>query len=759
MMRLGRFVLGAMAAVVATAGSVAHADGLIILPPQVPDQPHVRNVPLWVKYHRVTVTVKDRVAVTDVDQVFVNPNPRRLEGTYIFPLPKNATIDRFSMWVDGQELSAELLDAAQARSIYEGIVRSQQDPALLEYAEQGLFRARIFPIEPNGEKRVRIRYAEVLPADNGTVSYLYPLNTEKFSSRPLSDVSVKVTVDAGGPVGSFYSPSHRIDVPKDLSGPVTVGWEDRNVTPDRDFLLYWRPTRKDVGVSVVAHRDAAADPEGTFLLVLSPTDGEESAKTMPKDVVFVVDTSGSMAGKKMEQARAALRYCLRSLRAEDRFALVPFSTEPRPFRDALATADGETMAAAEKFVDGLEARGGTAIADSLRVALSILGPAKEGGRPGYVLFLTDGLPTIGVTDVETILRDAADGLRDRRVFAFGVGSDVNTRLLDRLAEGSRGTRTYVAESESIEEKVGNLFAKIAHPALTDVSLSFEGVAVSAVHPRGLGDLFHGGEVLVTGRFAGPGNAVLRLRGKRRGADVEVVEEIRFPEAETGNGFLPRLWAVRRVGFLLDEMRRVGETSEVKDEVVKLARRFGIVTPYTSYLIVEDQARPQPGAETRSGLLPPQGPGLGAGGGGRRAGEWDAGAPEADAPAATPEEAEALDRVGKAAERARDGAKKESGDDAVGLSSGVDILRDFKGDKDAEALDLAKGLVRHVAGRTFVSRGGVWWEVGVDLAVERKVIESFSSEYFALVRENAALGAILKLGKVVFRDGDRIVEIG
>jgi Ca-activated chloride channel family protein len=737
----------------------AFADGFIVVPPAPPDQPHLRNVPLAVRSHAVTVKVDARVAVTEVDEVFVNPNPRALEGTYLFPLPEGATIDRFSMWIDGKEAAAELLDAAKARGIYEGIVRQMRDPALLEYAGRGLFQARVFPIPANGEKRVRISYAEVLPADNGTVAYRYPLNTEKFSSRPLENVSVSVTIDAGAPLTGIWSPSHRVDVPRDLGGVVRVGWEARNVTPDRDFLLYWRPTKKDVGISVIAHRDAS-DPEGTFLLVLSPKPGDDAAP-LPKDVVFVVDTSGSMAGPKMEQAKAALRFCVRSLGPGDRFSIVPFSTEPRPFKDDLVPADAESRAAAEKFVDGLEAAGGTAIDDALRTGLAMLPPAGgKDARPAIVLFLTDGLPTIGETDVEKVLKDAHERSAAARMFVFGIGDDVNTKLLDRLAAENRGARDYVSSTESIEEKVSNLYAKLARPAMTDLELKIEGVETTAVHPKALGDLFHGGEILVSGRYAKPGDAVIRLRGKIGGEAREIVEEVRFPESEPRHEFLPRLWAVRRVGFLLDEMRLHGETAELRDETVKLAKHFGIVTPYTSYLILEDDARVARSGGSSGGFLPPAAPAprpgksasSGGGGGGGSAGG------RASEPSAEDEE-EARETVLSGAKKAQDAAGKDSGVGAVGLSrEGLELSR-FAGDKDGKGDEAKlKSLVRHVGGRTFVAKGGVWFDVDADPKKDRRVIEAFSDAYFELTRAHPEVAPWLQLGAVVLVIGDEVVEV-
>lgn len=736
----------------------AFADGLIVVPPNVPDQPHLRNVPLAVKYHRVSVTVKGRVAVTEVDQVFVNPNPRRLEGTYLFPLPKNATIDRFSMWLDGKELKAELLDAGKARQIYQDIVRRQLDPALLEYAENEVFRARIFPIEPHGEKRVRISYAEVISADNGTFAYRYPLNTEKFSSRPLEDCSVKVTIEADSPIRAIFSPSHNIDAPRDAKETVTVGWEARNVKPDRDFLLYWRPTKKDVGISAVVHRAPGEDKDGTFLLVLA-AGSETDQKTIAKDVIFVVDTSGSMAGQKMDQAKGALRYCLRSLNPADRFAIVPFATEPRRFRDALAPVGADTLAAAEAFVDGLEAKGGTAIADALTSSLSLIDEPPGNERPVYVLFLTDGQPTIGETDTDRILAIQGKSARKPRVFAFGVGNDVNTRLLDLLAEKNGGTRDYVTETESIEEKVSNLYAKVSHPAMTDLVLTVDGVDAAAVHPRALGDLFHGSEILVAGRYAKAGTAVVKLAGNVAGKPVQIVEELKFPETQTGNEFLPRLWGVRRVGFLLDQIRLHGETGEVKDEVVALAKRYGIVTPYTSYLILEDEAsrpagaRPTLGGRTgwtggsdSGGDDGFSGPTTGAGGGA-------GGPPPADAPL--------RERDRREAKKAGEALESESGGDAVDASKDVAGARDYEGDKDDEKRDISgrgSGAVRHVSGRSFVRRGDMWWELNVDLTKERTRIEAFSADYFALLEKQPALGAYLKLGNVVLVDGERVIEV-
>jgi len=725
----------------------ALADGLIIIAPHPPDRPSVRNVPLAVKHHRVTVKIEGRVAITEVDQVFVNPNNHRVEGTYLFPLPEGAAMDHFGMWLDGKELVAELLDAGKARRIYEAIVRRAQDPALLEYMGRGAFKARIFPIEPRSEKRVRLRYAEVLSADNGTVAYSYQLSTEKFSSKPLEHVSIDVTIEDDAPITAVFSPTHDVDVPATLGKRVRLGWEARNVTPDRDFHLYWRPTKKDVGASLVTHRIA---DDGTFLLVLAPR-SDENSRPLPKDVVFVVDTSGSMAGEKIEQARGALRYCLRSLGPQDRFGIIPFSTEPRPFKTTLAAATSLERTAADAFVDTLVARGGTAIDDALRMSLSMLAEAGQSERPQMVLFVTDGMPTIGKTDANEIVQRAQAVLGAARLFVFGVGNDVNTKLLDRLAAESRGTRDYVAETENIEVKVSNIYEKLSRPAMTDIELVFAGPAITAVHPRKLPDLFHGSEVLVTGRFARGGHLTMDLRGKVRGQTVRIVEEFVLPEREERNKFLPRLWAVRRVGFLLDEIRLHGESGELKDEVVRLAKQYGIVTPYTSYLILEDDA-----------VVPADGPttgggrhffGRGGGGGAPRP-------PGARAPST--EEDAARDRVGREAGAAGDAGEAESGEGAVGFSKEAKSLSEFRGDRDDEATggkDVRNALVRHLHGRTFVQRGAAWWDAKSKTEKAPRVIAAFGDEYFALIRKHEWLARYLVLGRVVIEVDGEMLSFG
>jgi Ca-activated chloride channel family protein len=566
-------------------------------PPVPPEPPRPLPPPAWrphtfapleVSSCKLTGKIQDQVAVTTIDQEFYNPNNARLEGTFIFPVPKGAQLDHFAMEIDGKKAEAELLAADKARTIYEDIVRRAKDPALMEYSGRDLFKVRIFPIEPNAKKRITIRYTQLLKADSGLIAYQVPLNTAKYSSKPIKSVSVKLELESKRPLKSIYSPSHVVEIKRDGSNRAIVGYEASDVVPDTDLALFFAPEKDEVGISLLTHRVAGED--GYFLLLASPGMDVRENKLVKKDVVFVLDTSGSMAGKKLEQAKKAMLFCVENLNEGDRFELVRFSTEVEPLFNELVLADKPHRDKANDFINGLKPIGGTAIDDALKKALA-LKPARE-GRPFLVIFLTDGLPTIGTTDEQQIL----DGVKKTgggnvRVFCFGVGNDVNTHLLDNITELTRATSQYVLADEDLEVKLSNFYAKIKEPVLANPALKFTGdIRTTKLYPSALPDLFKGEQLVLVGRYSGKGQSAAVIEGAVNGETRKFAMDVKFGEESHDNDFIPRLWATRRVGYLLDEIRLRGESSELKDEVTDLARKYGLVTPYTAYLILEDEAR-------------------------------------------------------------------------------------------------------------------------------------------------------------------------
>ena len=568
----------------------AWADGMIVvrpLPGLRPEAPYA-FAPLEITYHRVQVKIDGQIAATSVDQEFYNPNPQRLEGTYLFPVPKGAQIDKFSMEIGGRQVEAELLAADKARSLYEDIVRKLRDPALLEYAGRDVFKVRVFPIEPNSAKRITLSYSQVLPAESGLVSYLYPLNTEKFSAKPVKNVSVKVDLASPRPLKTIYSPSHAVEIKRDGPNRAAIAYETANALPNTDFALYFAPEKDEVGMNLLTSKSAGDD--GYFLLLASPGAESKSKETVPKDVAFVLDTSGSMAGPKIEQAKKALLFCVENLNDNDRFEVMRFSTDVEPLFGQLAGATRENRRRADAFVQGLKAIGGTAIDDALRQVLASR-PAHD-NRPFVIVFLTDGEPTVGETDEDTIVANVKkNNAGATRVFCFGLGADVNTHLLDKIAEETRAAAQYVLPEEDIEVKVSSFFSKITEPVLANPVLRVTGgIRISKMYPAPLPDLFKGGQLIVLGRYTGQGAGAVEIEGSVNGQSRKFAQDVQFSGDSPETGFIPRLWATRRVGYLLDEIRLHGENSELRDEVTALARRYGIVTPYTAYLIMEDESR-------------------------------------------------------------------------------------------------------------------------------------------------------------------------
>ncbi|MBN2472422.1 MAG: VWA domain-containing protein [Anaerolineae bacterium] len=690
------------------------ADGIII-PPPPPPGPFTDPAWLTIRYHRVNVTIDNQVATTRIDQVFVNEGTAVAEGTYLFPVPQGATVSEFTMWVDGQPIQPQILEADEARQIYNNIVRQLRDPALLEYVGTNAIQANVFPIPPGDERRIEIEYQEVLDVENGLVHYVYPLNTERFSARPLEDVSVTVEITSNDAVQAVYSPSHPVAIDQPDEFHARVGYESRNVLPDTDFSLYYSLASDEIDLNLLTYRESARE-DGFFMLLLAPPLEVEAEAVIPKDVIVVLDQSGSMAGEKWDQARLAVEYVLDNLNAEDRFNVVVFSTGNRIYARGLqapSQADG-----AIRWVNGLEAIGGTNINDALGQALEM----ADSERATVLLFVTDGLPTEGVTEIDRILENVrAHARQNVRLFSFGVGDDVDTFLLDQLAGDNRGTSAYVRPGERIDEEVSALYAKINAPVLTNIDLEIDGVMVDDLYPgEPLPDLFAGTQMVLVGRYRDSADDVtIRLRGEVNGeTQTFVYSGLRFPgNAGGGSGtdaevFIPRLWATRRIGALLDQIRLQGENEELVDSVIRLSIRYGIITPYTSFLIQEDDIFTQTGRDTLRGEAETsmnQAFGQSAGAAAVDAAEAIGGARSAEAPAAMPT--------------------------AMQNKEGVFVE--------------TRELIRQVRDKTFVPREGVWIDTTYDPEqMTPQEVEFLSDAYFDLVAADPVLGDYFGLGQQV-----------
>jgi len=564
-----------------------HADGIIIPDPPIPPEPWVRPMAqLIIKYHHVSVTIENQIAVTHVDQVFYNPNNWPIEGNYLFPLPIDAVVSDFSLWIDGKPVKGEVLDAAEARQTYESIVWEMKDPALLEYTDRGAYQASIFPIPPEAERRIELEYSQVLTSENGLVRYVYPLNTEKFSAQPLQSVKVSLKIEANEPIRAAYSPTHLVDILKESDLSILVGYEEEDVLPNKDFALYYSIGESEA-IHVFSFRDPKdpVDEDGFFMMLLAPSPRVE-AKAIPKDVLIVLDRSGSMEGEKFKQAQDALKYILTHLNPDDRFYITAFSTGIDTFSNDLQPNTASTDAL--KWVDSLSPSGSTDIHRALLETVSV----ADAERPTYLIFLTDGLATEGITESQVILTNFQKNANNNiRLFTFGVGYDVDTFLLDSLSQAHHGLSTYVQPGEHLDEVLSAFYARISTPVLTNTSLDFDDLPVYDLYPQPLPDLFAGTQVVVVGRYREGGIVDMKLQGDVNGES----QEFTFPDQAFAIdnrsesdilSSLPRLWATRKIGYLLSSIRLNGPNQETIDQIVQLSIRYGIVTPYTSYLITE-----------------------------------------------------------------------------------------------------------------------------------------------------------------------------
>ncbi len=576
-MKTTRF--GVLAAVVLlVAAGAAGATGLLM--PSEKDLP-----PLGIKNHRVSAHIKDGVAVTKLTEVFLNSTGRRLEATYVFPIPADAALTDFALYVNGKRQSGEIVEAEKARRIYEDIVRRMRDPGLLEYMGGRLLRMRVFPIEPRSTQKVEVSYACALPFDNGVYRYSFPLKTGEKASRVLEDSTFSAEITSTRAIANIYSPTHKVGVSRKGDHRAIVGFEEEGAMLDRDFLLYFSVAEKDFGLNLLTHR--LEGEEGYFALMLAPRLGIEEQDVMPKDVCFLLDTSGSMGEQnRIESAREAVKSCLKSLRRDDRFALVRFSTAAEAFEEGLMQATEQNVEMALAYVETLEARGGTALCGALLKGLEM---APEGERPYLLVLVTDGKPTIGTVEPDAIVEEVRKANKKNvRVFSFGIAESLDVPLLDSITETTRGYSEYVAPGREIETAVSSFFRKVSHPVLAGLEVEFGRVKVSEMYPRELPDLFRGSQVLVFGRYSGSAEVAVRLTGTIKGERREFAYDAAFPETTPGNDFIPHLWAQRKIAYLLDEIRLHGENEELVDEVVRLSTEYGIATPYTSYLVLEDE---------------------------------------------------------------------------------------------------------------------------------------------------------------------------
>ena len=581
--------------------TATHAQGLLvasepdhshrlprIMPRPVPGQP---GFLYDIAKLEIDASIHDQVAEVQVGQTFKNLTNRVLQVKFIFPLPYDGAIDQMTFMVDGDELEGRLLEADKAREIYQSYVRRSQDPALVQWIGTGMFQTQVFPVPAGAERTVSLRYTQLCKRSGSLNDWLLPLSPTKFTCSPIGEINIRGRIRSDSKLGNVYSPSHDIKIERTSGQVAKFKYEAKGKIPDSDFRVLWDTGKSDVQMSVVAHRDDKKK-DGYFMLMIQPQLPEvpEDQKKNGKNVILVMDKSGSMRGEKIDQARSAASYVVDKLKSRDQFTMINYDSVVENFRSELTSADKETRTDAKEYIDSMLAGGSTNINEALGQAMHM---AKDADGPVYVVFMTDGRPTVGERNAMKIADNAKTNLQSgTRLFSLGVGHDVNSRLLDKLASICLGQTMYVRPGQPLDDVVSNLYDRIGAPALTDAKLQLtvdgkEG-RTRQLYPSEMYDLFSGDQLVIVGRYRKAGQLKIKLTGDFLGEPQEFVFESKLPKQTSSgkNVFVERLWATRRIGQLIDEIDLNGENKEAVDELILLSKKHGILTPYTAYLAEE-----------------------------------------------------------------------------------------------------------------------------------------------------------------------------
>ncbi len=558
---------------------------------------HDRAYPLNIDRYHINITVNNQLAITKIDQTFTNPNNFDVHGFYI--VPEGDVLSNFTLSIDGEPVTGELLSKEESRMHYESMVREGNYTGFSEHLGTCAFLADVPRIPANREVHIQFEYSQIVHSENDLAKYTYPLSLAKSETGRIANLLVEMEIGSDSELGTIYSPTHEVTINRKDDKHANIRYEGKDIDPDDNFECYYSVSDENFGITLLTHR-TDEDEDGYLMLLVSPKYEVKKTDVIEKDFIFVLDHSGSMAGRKVEQAKEALRYCVRNLNEGDRFNLILFNTDITSLADRLNRQEGLSAALSHKligvkdgrekalaFIDNIEGRGGTNINDALLTALE---ERPDPNRPRIIVFLTDGRPTVGVRNEAQILENVAQANRNQsRIFVFGVGlgHDLNLRLLDKMAVDNGGSYDYVEPQEDIEIAVSSLFRKMNEPVLVNVKLDFGQILTKELSPGKIPDMFREEQFTLFGRYENHGDTVLKLRGDVGSELQEFSKNVHFAEIEKDNDFLPHLWAQRRVAELGDEAALNGGSRELHEEIERLCTKYGVETPDTSFVVAED----------------------------------------------------------------------------------------------------------------------------------------------------------------------------
>ncbi len=569
---------------------------------------------------RATVVILEQVATTTLDVDLKNSGPALQEAELLLPVPAGATLTGFDYKGKASEPTAKILPKDDASRIYHGLVARVRDPALLEFAGYNLVRTSVFPVAAYRTQTVRLVYETLLSVDGDRVDYVLPRSAAVDQAIPWT---IKVSVTTKRALSTVYSPSHALETTRGGPGQISAALGRGPTTVPGPFLLSFLVER---GEGLAASVFAFPDPKiggGYFLLLVGlPADAAARRKPIPREVTLVLDRSGSMNGEKLGQAKTASARILEELRDGESFNVIVYHQAVDLFSKGPVLKNASSLKAALRWLDAVDSTGGTNIYDAL---VEVLRPRPLPGLLPLVLFLTDGLPTVGTTS-EVAIRDLAirHNPWKRRIFTFGVGVDVNTPLLEKIAAETRAVATFILPGEPLDEKLERVFERLSGPILTDPELHILDAAGAAsfgrvrdMIPGTPPDLFEGDQLVVAGRYVGDEPMFFELAGNYLGEEKRFRFTFEPARASTRNSFVPRLWASRQIAVLIDIIRQAGADSplapdrarivndpklqEIVQEIIRLSIEFGILTEYTAFFATEGTPLDDPEENARRAL--------------------------------------------------------------------------------------------------------------------------------------------------------------
>lgn len=533
------------------------------------------------EFAELTGEIAGRKADMQLTETIVGPD-KEISTVLLLPLVEGVVDKSINLRLnrEGKEATvvSRIYNAEDSQKLLESIAKATGDVRTIALSGA---RLAVANVSLQGRMSVAVDFQATAQTGDEIHSIALPLCTAEFSSEPVKRIDARLTLTSDLPQRVIYSPSHEATISRESLNKAIIRVKAENWEGNEDLKLLWVADESDLGLRVLTYRESKEE-DGYFMIIGNPTGGDRE-KPIAKDVVFVLDTSGSMRGEKIEQCRAAIEYCLTQLQPEDRFNIVTFGTEVNSLARQPVSIEKANLTKAQNFVEDIVAHGKTNIEGALKASFEF---EHAEGRPRMIIFLTDGVPTAGELRPEKIVEQIPQwNTRGARVFVMGAGNDVNAHLLDKISSATQGSSEYINPTEEIDEKVAALYNRLAHPVLTNVAVNFGDLNTSSQYPQKLGPLFRNTELMVLGRFQEGGKHKIAIQGELNGEKKEFSRVVEFPteKTTTDREYVAPLWATRNIGHLLQQIRLHGEDKELLEEVVRLSKKFGIVTEYTAFL--------------------------------------------------------------------------------------------------------------------------------------------------------------------------------